>query len=221
MGFISHFFKKTSVFTRALYICSLYLCLSMFASNSYASTKILVWGDSLSAAYGIPVEKGWVNLLQEKLGKEFEITNGSISGETTQGGLSRLPDALKTYSPDLVILELGANDGLRGIPPKITKNNLQQIIEQSKQAQADILLLGMKIPPNYGIVYAEKFESQFSELAEDYELPFIPFFLENVMLNSTLLQADDLHPTAEAQPLILEYIFPILQNTLEKISPKE
>ena len=213
MGLVPHYFKNTSIFIGAL-------CLCFFASSSYATTKILVWGDSLSAAYGIPVEKGWVSLLETKLGDDFEIVNGSISGETTQGGLSRLPTALKKHTPDFVILELGANDGLRGFSPHVIKRNLQQMIEQSKQAEAEVMLLGMKIPPNYGVVYSEKFESQFVELANDHQLPFIPFFLENVMQDLKLLQADELHPTAEAQPIILESILPILESALEGRSQK-
>jgi len=208
MGLVPHLFKNTSIFIGAL-------CLCFFASSSYATTKILVWGDSLSAAYGIPIEKGWVSLLETRLGDDFEIVNGSISGETTQGGLSRLPAALKTHAPDFVILELGANDGLRGFPPQVTKRNLQQMIEQSKQAQAQVMLLGMKIPPNYGEMYSEKFESQFLELANDNQLSFIPFFLENVIQDLKLLQADELHPTAEAQAIILESILPTLKNALQ------
>ena len=213
MGFVPLIFKKTSIFIGVL-------CLSFFASNAQATTKILVWGDSLSAAYGIPVEKGWVSLMEAKLGDDFEIVNGSISGETTQGGLSRLPAALQTHSPDLLILELGANDGLRGISPQISKRNLQQMILQSKQAQVDVLLLGMKVPPNYGPVYSEMFEAQFEQLANDHKLPYIPFFLENVIENLELLQADQLHPTAEAQPIILESILPSLKKSL-KNTPEE
>ncbi|MGK0271480.1 MAG: acyl-CoA thioesterase-1 [Cocleimonas sp.] len=214
MGFVPHLFKKTSLFIGVL-------CISLLTSNSHASTKILVWGDSLSAAYGIPVEKGWVSLLEEKLGDNFEVINGSISGETTQGGLTRLPAALKNHTPDLVILELGANDGLRGFPPQITKNNLQQMIEKSHQANAKVVLFGMKIPPNYGVIYSEKFEEQFVQLANDYNLPFIPFFLKDVIENIEFFQADELHPTAAAQPIILETILPTLNIAFDNITQKE
>lgn len=211
MGFVPHLFKKTSILIGLL-------CLIIFTSNTFAktnpTTKILVWGDSLSASYRIPVEKGWVNLLRQKLGEGFQIINGSISGETTQGGLSRFSSALETHKPDLIVLELGANDGLRGISPKVTKNNLEQMILQSKQAKADVMLLGMKIPPNYGPIYTEKFEAQFAQLANDYKLPFIPFFLEKIIRDATLFQADRLHPTAEAQPIILESILPTLKKAL-------
>ena len=208
MGFVPRIYKNTSLFLGIL-------CLSLFISSAHASTKILVWGDSLSAAYGIPVEKGWVSLLEEELGDEFEIINGSISGETTQGGLTRLPAALKTHAPDLLILELGANDGLRGIPPQVSKSNLQQMILKSKQAEAEVILFGMKIPPNYGPAYSEVFEAQFDQLAKDYQLPYIPFFLESVIGNLDYFQADQLHPTAEAQAIILESILPTLKNAFE------
>ena len=193
-------------------------CISLLATNVNAATKILVWGDSLSAAYGIPVDKGWVSLLETKLGDDFDVVNGSISGETTQGGLTRLPVALKNHNPDFVVLILGANDGLRGIPPQITKSNLQGMIELSKQVQVEVILFGMKIPPNYGIAYSEKFETQFAELANDYELPFIPFFLRDIIENLDFFQADQLHPTAEAQPIILKTILPTLQTAFEGTS---
>jgi len=185
-----------------------------------ANQKILVWGDSLSAAYGIPKEKGWVNLMREKLGDDYEITNGSISGETTRGGLTRLPSALKKNTPDFLILELGANDGLRGLPPSVTKSNLTKMIEKAQKVDAKVILLGMKIPPNYGTAYANKFESIFSDLAEKYKLPFVPFFLENVIEDLKLLQEDELHPTAEAQPLILERILPVIHSTLPETAQK-
>jgi len=210
MGFVPYLFKKASFFSGILFLC-------MFATNSYGATKILVWGDSLSAAYGIPIEKGWVNLLKKELGDDFEVINGSISGETTQGGLTRLPAALKNHKPNFVILELGANDGLRGIPPQVSKHNLQKMIEQTKQADAQVMLFGMKIPPNYGVVYAEQFEAQFADLAKDYQLPFIPFFLESVINDLAYFQSDELHPTAAAQVVILESILPSIKSALENI----
>ncbi len=205
MGLLSTLFKP------ALLI----LLLSFFASAS-ANQKILVWGDSLSAAYGIPKDKGWVNLMREKLGDQFEITNGSISGETTRGGLTRLPKALKKIMPDYVILELGANDGLRGLPPNVTKSNLKKMIELAQKSNAKVILLGMKIPPNYGVAYSKKFENAFSELAKKYQLPFIPFFLDNIVTDLKLLQEDELHPTAEAQPLLLKSILPILNAEIHQ-----
>ena len=204
MGFSFNIFKPVLV--------TILLVLSTNIAS--ANQKVLVWGDSLSAAYGISVEKGWVNLMKVKLGDKVNITNGSISGETTQGGLTRLPSALKKNSPDIVVLELGANDGLRGLPPTVTKKNLNKMINLAQKANAKVILLGMKIPPNYGIAYSQKFEKIFSDLADQYKLPFIPFFLDNVIVDLTLLQEDELHPTAEAQPLILSNILPTIQNEL-------
>lgn len=202
MGFILSNIKR-------LFITLFLLLFSVGAAS--ANQKILVWGDSLSAAYGIPVEKGWVNLMRNKFnerGKKVEINNGSISGETTQGGLTRLPRALKRVKPDVIILELGANDGLRGISPDVTKSNLDKMIKLSQKANAKVILLGMKIPPNYGVAYSQKFEQVFKGLAKQYDLPFIPFFLEKVIVDLKLLQEDELHPTAEAQPIILSSILP-------------
>lgn len=209
MGLLQMLFKPTSHLIALLFFIAL-------ANTANASTKVLVWGDSLSAAYGIPVEKGWVNLMRKELGEKVEIVNGSISGETTQGGLTRLPSALKTHQPDVIILELGANDGLRGIPPRVTKNNLKKIIELAQQKEAKVILLGIKIPPNYGIAYSQQFESVFADLATEYKLPFIPFFLENVIEKLELLQEDELHPTAEAQPLLLKKVLPIFIETHAK-----
>ena len=206
MGFRTTYFKRV--------LMAVFFVFSTNTAN--ANQKILVWGDSLSAAYGIPVEKGWVNLMRKKLGDNVEITNGSISGETTQGGLTRFAKALKKVTPDFVILELGANDGLRGLPPSVTKQNLTKIIEQAKKANAEVLLLGMRIPPNYGVAYSQKFEKVFSDLAKQYQLPFIPFFLDNIVTDFNLLQEDELHPAAEAQPLILANILPLVNELLKK-----
>ena len=206
MGFRITYFKRV--------LMAVFFVFSTNTAN--ANQKILVWGDSLSAAYGIPVEKGWVNLMRKKLGDNVEITNGSISGETTQGGLTRFTKALKKVKPDFVILELGANDGLRGLPPSVTKQNLTKIIEQAKKANAEVLLLGMRIPPNYGVAYSQKFEKVFSDLAQQYQLPFIPFFLDNIVTDVNLLQKDELHPAAEAQPLILANILPLVNEQLKK-----
>jgi acyl-CoA thioesterase-1 len=205
MGLTTPLFKPTL----------LLLMLMLFTNIASANQKILVWGDSLSAAYGIPKEKGWVNLMRQELGDEFEITNGSISGETTRGGLTRLPRALKKIKPNYVILELGANDGLRGISPRVTKANLRKMIKQSQKLDAKVILLGMKIPPNYGVAYSQQFESLFVDLADEYKLSFVPFFLENIIQDLKLLQEDELHPTAEAQPLILKTLLPIITAELK------
>lgn len=176
--------------------------------------KILVWGDSLSAAYGIPVEQGWVNLLQKRLGDNYQIVNGSISGETTAGGLSRLPAALKDHQPNYVLLELGANDGLRGIKTDIMQANLEQMIKLSQAAQAKVVLIGIKLPPNFGATYTTKFETVYTDLAKQYQLPFVPFLLDGVAQDWDLVQADGVHPTAAAQPKLVDNVWPVLEKVL-------
>ena len=182
------------------------------------SPVILVLGDSLSAGYGIPVEKGWVSLLQRRLverGFPYRVVNASISGDTTSGGLSRLPAALELHRPAIVVLELGANDGLRGQPPMAMSRNLSRMIEQSQQAGARVLLAEMRIPPNYGPLYAQKFQATFGELAQHYAIPLIPFLLDGVAGNPALIQDDGLHPRAEAQPQILDNVWAVLEPTLK------
>ncbi len=191
----------------------------LFGSAARAeSPVILVLGDSLSAGYGIPVEKGWVSLLQRRLverGFPYRVVNASISGDTTSGGLSRLPAALELHRPTIVVLELGANDGLRGQPPMAMSRNLSQMIERSQQAGARVLLAEMRIPPNYGPLYAQKFQATFGELAQHYAIPLIPFLLDGVAGNPALIQDDGLHPRAEAQPQILDNVWAVLEPTLK------
>lgn len=179
-------------------------------------TTVLVWGDSLSAAYGIPVEQGWVSLLQTKLGAEFQVVNASISGETTSGGLERLPAALVAIKPHYVIIELGANDGLQGKPITVLQDNLDKMIQQAIDAPAEVILIGIHLPPNYGLSYTEKFDQVYKDLADKYKLNFIPFLLEGVATDFNLMQADGLHPTAEAQPKILDHLWPSLEPVLVK-----
>ena len=191
----------------------------LFGSAARAeSPVILVLGDSLSAGYGIPVEKGWVSLLQRRLverGFPYRVVNASISGDTTSGGLSRLPAALELHRPAIVVLELGANDGLRGQPPMAMSRNLSQMIERSQQAGARVLLAEMRIPPNYGPLYAQKFQATFGELAQHYAIPLIPFLLDGVAGNPALIQDDGLHPRAEAQPRILDNVWAVLEPALQ------
>ena len=178
---------------------------------------ILVLGDSLSAGYGIPAEQGWVNLLQRRLterGFPHQVINASISGDTTSGGLSRLPTALERHRPALVILELGANDGLRGQPPMAMATNLGRMIELSRQAGARVVLAEMRIPPNYGPLYTQKFQATFGELAQRHQIPLVPFLLDGVAGNPALIQDDGLHPRAEAQPRILDNVWPALEPLL-------
>ena len=180
---------------------------------------ILVLGDSISAGYGIPPGSGWVSLLQQELATDSAdacctVINASISGETTGGGAARLPRLLEEHQPDLVILELGGNDGLRGYPLKNTRNNLETIIETSKAQGAKLLLAGMKIPPNYGRRYSEGFHQIYYELAEVHDIALIPFLLEGVAGNSALMQIDDIHPRAEAQAQLLGNVKQVLDPFL-------
>ena len=205
---------------RSRWLPVLVLWLAAFGPLARAETPvILVLGDSLSAGYGIPVERGWVNLLQLRLkerGYPHRVVNASISGDTTSGGLSRLPAALEQHRPALVILELGANDGLRGQPPMVISRNLARLIEQTQQSGARVLLAEMRIPPNYGPLYTQKFQAAFGELAGKYNIPLIPFMLNGVSGNPALIQDDGLHPRAEAQARILENVWPTLETALRK-----
>ncbi len=201
--------------SRSTFKLSIFILLLLLSNSIFAKPTILVWGDSLSAAYGIPKDKGWVNLMRQALADKANVINGSVSGETTRGGVSRFADALDLHQPDIVILELGANDGLRGFPPQVTRKNLKEMILQASTEGAQVILLGMKIPPNYGPAYSKKFESVFSSLAEEYKLPFVPFFLQSVIQNRTLLQDDELHPTVQAQPLLLKEVLPEVQKIVK------
>lgn len=201
------------------FFCVVLLLLSPFSLAKETSTSLLVWGDSLSAAYNMPIEKGWVALLAVEA-KQLTIINGSISGETTQGGLTRLAAALKKHSPDKIILELGANDGLRGLPIKIMHQNLAKMIELSQASGATVILAGMKIPPNYGVKYTQSFEQSYFALAQQYNIALIPFFLAGVADKFELIQADGLHPTAEAQKIILNNVKPFVKAETAKDSRK-
>lgn len=192
-----------------------------FAHGALAETTskpvILVFGDSLSAAYGIPKEKGWVNLLAQRIKDKqlpYEVANASVSGETTAGGLSRLPAALQQFKPSIVVIELGANDGLRGLPTDAMKNNLEKMIAACKQINARVVLLGMLIPPNYGPKYTNGFKQVFLDLSQTYKTPFVPFFLDGVSGHSDLLIEDGLHPNVIAQPKILENVWPTVKPLL-------
>jgi acyl-CoA thioesterase-1 len=179
---------------------------------------ILVLGDSLSAAYGIKLDQGWVALLQARLrakGYGHQVVNASSSGETTGGGLSRLPRALSTHKPAIVIVELGGNDGLRGLPITDIRRNLTAIIRNSQQAGARILLVGMRIPPNYGPAYTRDFQRLYGDLAREYKLPLVPFFLEDIAADENQFQPDGIHPTAAAQPVLLREVWPHLEPLLK------
>lgn len=184
------------------------------ASLSQADPVVMVLGDSISAAYGIQIQQGWVKLLENKITLEYpqaKIFNESISGDTTAGGLDRLPAALNRNHPNWVLLELGANDGLRGLAPEVMKQNLISIIQTAQKTGSKVILLGVRIPPNYGKRYTEMFYSVYPQLATEFKLPFLPFIMEDVALNRDLMQADGLHPNAAAQPLIAEKIWQTLE----------
>ena len=184
------------------------------ASLSQADPVVMVLGDSISAAYGIQIQQGWVKLLENKITLEYpqaKIFNESISGDTTAGGLDRLPAALNRNHPNWVLLELGANDGLRDLAPEVMKQNLISIIQTAQKTGSKVILLGVRIPPNYGKRYTEMFYSVYPQLATEFKLPFLPFIMEDVALNRDLMQADGLHPNAAAQPLIAEKIWQTLE----------
>jgi acyl-CoA thioesterase-1 len=187
--------------------------------NAVASDRtILVFGDSLSAAFGIQPEQGWVALLTQRLqaqGYGYQIVNASVGGETSGGGLERLPRALQLHRPDTVILELGANDGLRGLPVSETHNNLARMVQLSQAAGARVLLVGIRIPPNYGPRFTDSFARIFPELAQQYHLPLVPFLLEKVALDPTRMQQDGMHPNARGEPPILDTVWPYLQPLLK------
>ena len=194
------------------------LVLSTAAANAESPT-IVIFGDSLSAGYGIEVDQSWAALLQTRLkdqGYEHKVVNASISGETTEGGATRIDSALQDFSPDLIILELGGNDGLRGFPAAQMKTNLTKIVSRSKESGAAVVLLGIRIPSNYGSRYSAAFESVFRQISEELDVQWIEFFMEGIALNDDLLQDDRIHPNAVAQPILLDNAWPIISATLTK-----
>jgi acyl-CoA thioesterase-1 len=198
----------------------LFMLIFASASAHAEAPVILVFGDSLSAGYGLArVDQGWVELLKARLnaqGYGYQVVNASVSGETTAGGLARLPRALDVQKPKIVLLELGGNDGLRALPIAQMRANLTRMAELAAAAGAKVLLLGMRMPPNYGPEYTEQFAMTFSDLARDKKLPWVPFLLTDIALNPSLLQGDDIHPNAEGQPILLENVWPALKVLLHK-----
>ena len=192
------------------------LALMCMAQNAAAGTVLIV-GDSISAGFGLDTSKGWVALLAQRLKKEgFDdsVVNASISGDTSAGGLARLPAVLAAHKPDVVVIELGGNDGLRGQPPAQLQQNLASMIDQSRAGGAKVLLLGMQLPPNYGPRYTKAFTEVYSLLAKEKNVPLVPFFLEGVGGNPELMQADQLHPSVGAQGKLLENVWPTLKPLL-------
>lgn len=198
--------------------------LTAFAAISFAGLAgaaemrtVLVLGDSLSAAYGIDPKDGWVSLLGQRLTAEnmpWKVVNASISGDTTAGGLSRLPRELATHKPALVVIELGGNDGLRGLPVDVMRSNLEKKIALARAAGASVLLLGMQIPPNYGAQYADRFAAAFRDVAKANRAALVPFFLDGIAENRSYFQNDGIHPTREAQSKLLDNVWPALKPLL-------
>ena len=186
--------------------------------NAHASTqRILMLGDSISAAYGMSLQQGWVAMLSERLSDAepgYEVINASISGETTAGGLRRLPELLDQHQPGLVIIELGANDGMRGYPLQTLRGNLSQMTQLAQEAGARVILLAMEIPPNYGARYTTGFRDSFAEVAADTGAILGPFVLDGVATNAALMQDDGIHPRAEAQPILLDNVLPTIMTAL-------
>jgi acyl-CoA thioesterase-1 len=188
------------------------------AAASKAPRTVLVMGDSLSAAYGLSASQGWVGLTAERMAKShpgWKVVNASISGETTAGGASRIAGELKRNKPEVVVIELGANDGLRGLPLAQTRANLEKMIKASQAAGAKVLLVGMRMPPNYGRDYTQGFERTFSELAKQHKTAFLPFLLEPIATDRAAFQADNLHPTAAAQPKLRDHAWKSLLPLLK------
>ncbi|ABZ77161.1 Arylesterase [Shewanella halifaxensis HAW-EB4] len=185
----------------------------VFSSFPLSAAPILILGDSLSASYGMPEDQGWVQLLREKM-PDHSIINGSVSGETSAGGLRRLPALLESAQPELLLIELGGNDGLRGFPPKQLKTNLTKIIELAKAQQVTILLSEIMVPPNYGPRYASQISTVYKELATEHEVTLMPFFMEQIAIDPSLMQRDGIHPNQKAQPAIAEFMLPWLKQAL-------
>jgi len=198
----------------------LLVVVTLVSQSSFADEPpvLLILGDSLSAGYGMDSDHSWVHLLELRLndtGHTYRILNSSISGDTTQGGLARLPRLLDRYQPRIVIIELGANDGLRGINPGITRANMASMVPSSQQSGAKVLLAGIKLPPNYGADYIEQFESMYADLAREYDTLLVPFFMDGVVFKPGLLQADGIHPNEKGQPILLENVWQVLEPALD------
>ena len=202
--------------TRLLpYFFVLSLCLLPLGVSA---KTIMILGDSLSAGYGIQPQQGWVNLLQKRLEQQYpkqhKVVNASVSGETTSGALARLPKLLQTHRPDLVVIELGGNDGLRGQPPQMIQKNLASLIQKSQKAKAKVIVFGIKMPPNYGQAYSKAFENNYKVVSQQYKVKLLPFFMQGVAGNKTLMQKDLIHPNAKAQTILLNNAYPYIKGAL-------
>ncbi len=206
-----------------LAIVTALIAFSSMANSSHAQSvakaaHILIVGDSLSAGYGLNAGEGWVDLLSKKLVDQkirAKVTNASISGDTTAGGVARLPALLQKHAPTHVVIELGGNDGLRGGPVASAKANLQKMVEMSKKAGAEVVVVGMRMPPNFGAAYTTAFESMYRDIAKETKSALVPFFLEKLGTDLKYFQPDRIHPTKDAQPMLLETVWPVLLGALK------
>ncbi|MDK1684034.1 arylesterase [Acinetobacter terrestris] len=191
------------------------LCL---APVMVSAKTIMILGDSISAGYGMQAQQGWVHLLQKRLEQQYpkqhKVVNASVSGETTSGALARLPKLLQIHKPNIVVIELGGNDGLRGQAPLLIQKNLAHLIQQSQKAKATVIVLGMKIPPNYGTAYSKAFEKNYQIVSQQYKVKLMPFFLEGVAGKKNLMQEDLVHPNAKAQSILLDNAYPYIKGAL-------
>jgi acyl-CoA thioesterase-1 len=198
--------------------------LTVHAAGTPGTAKpvIVVLGDSISAEYGLPRDTGWVALMRQRLASEridYSVANASISGDTTSGGRARMPELMQRLKPSIVIVELGANDALRGVPLSTTQDNLRTIIEQSQQGHAKVVLIGMYVPPNYGPDYTQKFHALYGQLAQEFHVQLVPFLLAGMVDKPDMFQADQLHPNQQAQPVLLNNVWPTLKPLLHSTSP--
>ena len=202
---------------KSITYCLFFSTICMVSVSSFAKT-ILILGDSLSAGYGITPQQGWVNLLQQRLDQQFPkqhtVINASVSGETTSGALARLPKLLQVHQPNIVVVELGGNDGLRGQPPQMIQKNLAQIIQRAQQARSTVVVLGMKIPPNYGTAYSTAFENNYKVVSQQYKVKLLPFFMQGIAGHPNLIQKDLIHPNAAAQTILLNNAYPAIKSAL-------
>jgi acyl-CoA thioesterase I len=215
---IAHFLRHCIVYLSLLGAAAVALAGAMPASPAAAPPLVMVFGDSLSAAYGLAQNAGWVSLLGERLAQRspsYRVLNASISGETTRGGLARIDQALTQYRPAVVIIELGANDGLRGLSLPATRDNLNALVRAAKATRAKVLLVGIDLPPNYGTAYTQQFHDNFAQVAKEQRVSLVPSLLSGFEAQRDLFQNDGMHPVAKAQPMMLETIWKELAPLLK------
>ncbi|MDV2438126.1 arylesterase [Acinetobacter gerneri] len=211
-------FKFLRSNTKNQFLTSLTLITLSLSPLAVSAKTIMILGDSISAGYGVDPNHAWVKLLQQRLDqhypKQHKVVNASVSGETTSGALARLPKLLQTYKPDIVVVELGGNDALRGQPPQMIQKNLATLVQQSQKAKANVILFGMKIPPNYGTAYSTAFENNYRVVSQQYRVKLLPFFMQGIAGNRHLMQQDQIHPNNDAQKLLLDNAYPYIQKAL-------